>query len=149
MLQMKTNDGTKFTVTGDEAKDAMGTLKKVIYEHSVIAKTYNAVVKGNKKIDKVSRGVSELIRLRKGDDPMDETESINIKGVRRQQFEYAVRMLKDHPAWMWYHAADLAVQKVVGEDGYDTADSLHRYMLTKVTYMLKQGITRNPRKKMS
>lgn len=121
MLEMKTCDGTKFTVTGEEAKDAMGTLKKVIYEHSVLAKTYRVV-------KQVKKDTTLLVRSQIGDQRC-EFERVTLVGGRRAQFRRVLALLSQRPNWSTFRACAQAVRELPAADGYESAASLHRYCL--------------------
>ena len=121
MLEMKTSDGTKFTVTGVEAKDAMGTFKKVIYEHSVLAKTYSVA-------KQIKKDTTLLVRNQLGEQRW-KVEKVTLVGTRLAQFRRVLEISKKNPGWSAYRACVLAMKEVKGEDGYESIASLHRYCL--------------------
>ena len=118
---MKLGDGTQFTVTGNEAKKAVGTFMQVMYDHAKIAE----VLRLSRQIKK---DTTYLVRA-VPDDVREIIEEVHLTGTRREQFERVRALVKKHSEWTLYRAAREAFKEIQGEGGYPSIDSLHRYCL--------------------
>lgn len=121
MLKMQMGDGTSITVTGEEAKTAVGTFSKVIYEHSLIAKTYSVA-------KQIKKDTTLLVRNQLGEERW-KVEKVTLVGTRLAQFRRVLEISKKNPGWSAYRVCVLAMKEVKGEDGYASIASLHRYCL--------------------
>ena len=126
MLTMKMGDGSSITVTGDEAKQAAGSLSKVIYEHSKIAaihKLASSVKKDTSAIRKDTRFLVNTVPTKIREDVV----RITISGARLKQFEAVRAYMRNHPTHSLYNACQAVWRKSDG--GYPTLKSLHRFCL--------------------
>ena len=126
MLTMKMGDGATITVTGEEARGAADSLKKVIYEHSKIAaihKLARATKKDTTAIRKDTRFLVDLVPRREREEKL----RISIEGARLKQYEAVKAYMGQHPGCSIYQASQVVWRKISG--GYPSAKSLHRFCL--------------------
>jgi hypothetical protein len=118
MLKMQMPDGTQIIVTGDEARKAVGTFEKVMYDHSRIVEISRVAKSIKKDTAYLVKAIPEEVK--------DELDEVGIKGERLVQFKAVKKLISEHPSWTLNRACNAVWQKGAG---YPSALSLLRYCL--------------------
>ena len=118
MLKMQMPDGTSIIVTGGEAKKAVSTFEKVMYDHSRIVEISRITKSIKKDTAYLIKAIPEEVK--------DELDEVGIKGERLAQFKAVKKLISEHPTWSLNRACNAVWQK---GNGYPSALSLLRHCL--------------------